>query len=151
MKAKNYLLQIRKLDTLIQNKIIEREQLYNMALSITARYNTDKVQTSGSQQRMADNVVNLVDLDVGIEECINNLAKAKKSIISTIERLPGDLYDILHKRYVQNMDLGEIAEAKDRSYSCIATLHGKALLMVQEIIDKEEKEKEEGEEGQNET
>ena len=64
MKAKEYLLQVKKLDQMIQNKKVEKEMWMSMALSTTAPSDGERVQSSGSQQKMVDAVIRSVGLDV---------------------------------------------------------------------------------------
>ena len=58
---------------------------------------------------------------------VTNLAK-------TIEELNTDEYDILHKIYIQGMSFKEVAAVKDKSYSAITTIHGRALADLQKLL-----------------
>ena len=70
MKAKDYLQQVQKIDVIIKNKIIEKEQWMSMATSTTASSDGERVQSSGSQQKMADAVVRYVELEADIDRHI---------------------------------------------------------------------------------
>ena len=135
IKAKHYLNQIRRLNTMILNKRIEKEQWWEAATKTTSSFGGDRVQSSGSKQKMADAVGEYVDIGRRIDECIMEMEKAKQDIIHTIEQLPVDEYDVLHKHYVQGLSLMEVAEVKEKSYSLITTVHGRALKKVQAILD----------------
>lgn len=137
MRAKEYLLQIIKLDKMIQNKTIEKEQWMTMAMSTTAASNGERVQSSGSQQKMADAVIRYVELDQQIDRYIDSLIDTKQDVIMTIEKLPATEYDILHMVYIQGKDLHEVADKYDKTYSWATTVHGRALKNVQMILDKE--------------
>ena len=57
MKAKDFLNQLKKLDKLIENKLVERDQWFAMATSTTAPPAPEtgiRVQSSGSKQQMAN-------------------------------------------------------------------------------------------------
>lgn len=149
MKAKDYLLQIKKLDKLIENKLIEKEQWKAMAKGITVKADGERVQSSGSKQKMADAVGKYVDIDAEIDRYIDELVDKKNDIISVIEQLPVHEYDLLHKVYVgimekddnENdvivyMELPEVAILLKKSYSRITKIHGYALKHVQNILDK---------------
>lgn len=138
MRAREYLRQIDKYNKLIENKMFEREEWRSMALSITGKTEGDRVQSSGNQQKMASAVERLIDLEREIDEAIDRLADAKKEIISTIETLTAKKYDILHKVYIQGMELQDIAIARGRSYSSIKNLHKEALASLQKILDERE-------------
>lgn len=135
MKAKHYLSQYQRLNTIIQNKQIEKQQWFDAATRITSSYDGVKVQSSGSMERMADAAVEYADIGAEIDRQTIEMEKAKRDIIATIEMLPMDEYDVLHKHYVQDLTLMEIADRKNKSYSLITTVHGRALKRVQTILD----------------
>ena len=139
MKAKYYLRQLRKLDLMINNKMIEKEQWKAIATVTTARADCDRVQSSGSKQKMADAIGRYIDIENEIDRCIDNLVDAKKDVISVIEQLEQSEYDILHKVYIQYMSLSDVAAMEDKSYSLITTIHGNALKHVQIILNEREK------------
>lgn len=133
-EAKEFLKQVEKLDCMITNKLAERDQWKSIALGTSVQL-SEKVQTSGSQQKMADAINKYIDIESEINECVDNLIAKKKEVIGVIEQLPVDLYDILHKIYVQYYTFYDVADKKDISYSNVTTLHGKALKLVQKILD----------------
>lgn len=104
MTAKDYVRQIKKIDTTIANKLVELKQT-KIALSTKM-----------------------------IEEDIHKLFIEKQQIIKTIEELPEPEYDVLHKVYVQNETLQEVAAQRNISYSLATTLHGRALKILDEIL-----------------
>lgn len=135
MKAKDYLQQISKLDKMIQNKMIEKEQWKDMATSTTASSDGERVQSSGSQQKMADAVCKYVAIEAEINSQIDKLIELKKDVISTIEQLPSTEYDLLHIVYIQFKSFEEAAEIYKKTYSWATTVHGRALKHVQDILD----------------
>ena len=138
MKAIDYLKQIEKLDTLIQNKLAEKARWKDVALGITTTTDGERVQSSGSQQKMADAINRCIDIEREIDLFVDTLVDLKKEIIRTIEQLNPTEYDVLHKRYIQNMTFDEIAETKRKSKSWATTVHGRALQSVQRILDDRE-------------
>lgn len=145
MRAKEFLEQVKKINTLIENKLAEVAQWKAIATSATAGgtdvvingkvHQMDKVQASGSQQKMADAVIHYVDLEAEINADIDNLIDAKKDVLKVIEQLEAEKYDLLHKVYVQGFTLDEVALKYGFSYSWATTLHGRALKDVQIILD----------------
>ena len=101
LKAKEYLMQVEKIDRIIKNKLIEKEQWFDMATSITAASDGERVQSSGSQQKMADSVVRYVEIESDIDHYISLQIATKKDVIGVIESLPATEYDVLHKVYIQ--------------------------------------------------
>lgn len=138
MRAKDFLRQIQKLDAMIKNKIIEAEQWKAIASGKTAQMGGERVQSSSSQQKMADAIARYVDMEDEINRCIDRLIDAKKEVIGVIEQLEAVEYDLLHMVYVQNLTLYDAADRFDKSYSWVTTIHGKALKEVQEILDERE-------------
>ena len=135
MKAKEFLLQLEKLDRLIENKLIEKEQWKSIATGTTAKIGSERVQSSGSQQKMADAVVKYVELEAEIDHCIDDLIDTKKKVIGVIEQLQPTEYDILHMVYVQHLTFFDVAQKYKMSYSWATTIHGRALKDVQKILE----------------
>lgn len=138
MQAKSFLQRLRKLDCMIENKMVERRQWHELALGLTAGSAPEtgvRVQSAGSQQRMADAIDKCVDIDAEINACIDKLYDAKREVIKVIEQLNASEYDLLHKVYVQYMDFNDVAYAMGRSKSWVTTVHGRALRHVQDILD----------------
>ena len=135
MTAKEYLKQIEKLDLMINNKIEEIAQWKDVALKVTAFSEGDRVQSSSGKQKMADAINRCIDIEAEVNQLIDNLYEVKRDIISTIEQLNATEYDLLHKVYVQHKTLQDVADECYRSYSNITTLHGRALVSVQKILD----------------
>lgn len=137
MDAKNYLQQVEKLDAIIANKLIERQQWKDIALGITASVGGERVQSTTSQQKMANAIERCVDMEAEIDRLIDELINTKKDVIATIEKLYSPTeYKILHMRYIQYIGLTEIADMLNREYSWVTTTHGRAMKNVQKILDR---------------
>ena len=87
---------------------------------------------------MADAIDRCIDLKAEI----NRLFAKKDSIISVIEQLNINEYDLLCKIYVHGYDLKGAAYACSISYSNATTTHGRALSKVQRILNKRKQEAE---------
>lgn len=138
MTAKEKLSQIKRIDTLIKNKTIEKNKaaakMLENATSITSSTDGERVQSSGSKQKMADTVDSGVDRVRRIEKRIAELEAERDSIIAVIEQLPEDEYDILHGVYVQHLTLKQVAANRGQAYSTVAHKHIKGLDMVSCIM-----------------
>ena len=135
MNAKEYLLQIQKLDRLIENKLMEVAHWKSVATGTTVCAEGDRVQSSGSKQKMADAVCRYLHMEDEINADIDRLVDIKQDIIKTIEQLPVKEYDLLHKIYVQGMEMYEAAVEMDKSYRWATSVHGRALANVQKVLD----------------
>lgn len=138
MNAKLFLRQLRKLDRMIENKLIEKDQWKNIASGTSSPALGEKVQTSSNPQKMADAVCKYIDMEYEIDKYIDTLVDAKNDVINVIEQLDATEYDILHKRYVQYLELVDIADMYGKTYSWVTTVHGRALQNVQTILDQRE-------------
>ena len=138
MDAKTYLQQVSKLNKLIENKMIERAQWKVIALGSGTLFESERVQSSGSQQKMAEAVGRYVDIERELDACIDRYIDKKNEVILMIEQLPPVEYDVLHKIYIQDKQLAEVADIYDRAYSWATTVHGRALKMVQDVLDGKE-------------
>lgn len=138
MDAKTFLNQLRKLDKMIENKLAEKARWKAIALGTSASIGGERVQSSGSQQKMADAVSRYVDIEKEIDEQIDLLIDTKQEVISVIEKLNATEYDLLHKVYVQYVTLYEVADIYGNTYSWATTVHGRALKKVQAILDERE-------------
>ena len=136
MNAKDFLRQIKKLDKLIENKLIEIQRWKDIANNTTATMSGERVQSSGNPQKIADAIGRYIDLEREINQDIDKLVDAKKDVIGVIEQLNATEYDVMHKIYVQYLTLEDVADAYDRTYSWVTTIHGRALKHIQNILNK---------------
>lgn len=133
--AKLYLRQVEMLDTKIKNKLIEQQQWRDIAMGITANIGGERVQSTGSQQKMADAINKCIDMEAEINGLVDELIATKRDVIATIEKLDSPIeYDVLHKRYIQRYSLQEIADHYGKEYGWATTTHGRALKSVQKLI-----------------
>lgn len=135
MKAKEFLLQLDKLNKLIENKMIERQQWRSIAMGTGQGADGERVQSSGNPQKMADAIARYVDIEKEIDAAIEKFIAKRNHIISVIEQLPLMEYDFLHKVYVQGNTIEEAAAMFGKSYSWGTSKHGTALKAVQDILD----------------
>jgi len=140
VKAKEYLGQIQKIDRLIENKQAEAEHWKTIATSCTAQIDGERVQSSGRKQKMADAVCRYMQVEEEISTAIDQLLDIRKEVIKTIEQLDTAEYDVLHKVYVQYKNFYAVAALMDKSYSWVTSVHGRALINLQRILDKDKKE-----------
>lgn len=152
-RATDFLEQIRRLDRIIENKMVEKEQWKALAMNTVAAPPPDtgvRVQSSGDQQRMASSVERYIFIEEEINAYIDKLVKAKRDVTAVIEQLDRIEYDVLHKMYVGQVKaddpsmrvkywtLNEIAALYDRSYNWAKAKRGQARKNVQKILDARE-------------
>lgn len=137
-EAQIFLEQVEKLDSVIKNKLIEKEQWREIALGITASMDGARVQSSGAKSKMANAVEKCVDIEAEIDSLVDNLIDLKKEVVQTIEKLRSATeYNVLHMRYIQFKSLQGIADHYGKDYGWATTTHGRALKNVQAVLEEE--------------
>lgn len=138
IKAEVFLKRVEKIDTIIENKLIEQQQWRSLATSITANMDGERVQSSGPKSKLENAVVNCVAMEDEICECVDKLIEEKRKVTKVLEALYSPTeYKILHMRYIQYISLSDIADKLNREYTWVTTTHGRALKNVQKIIDRQ--------------
>lgn len=124
------------IDAIVHNKLIERQQWSDLAVSITSNMGGEKVKSSGSPSKMADAVIRCHDMESEIDRAVEKLVAEKREVTSALEKLdsPSD-YKLLHMRYIQYIELKDIAAKWGKDYTTITTYHGRALRNFQCILD----------------
>lgn len=134
-KAQYFLERVEMIDTIIANKLVEQRQWKDLALSITANMDGERVQSSGAKSKMADAVIKCLALADEIPDCVDELITEKQKVVQTIERLYSPTeYKILHMRYIQYIPLIDIAEKLGWEYTRVTTAHGRAVKNVERIM-----------------
>ena len=157
-KEQEYLEQIELIEAIIEGKKIEKQQWFDLALGLSSggetvilkaiingkevkeAHNVEKVQSSGNPSKMSDAVIKCLGAADEIDSEIDKLIVKKKEVTQTIEQLHSPIeYKILHMRYVQHIELKDIAAHFKKDYSWVTTTHGRALKHVQAIRNRKEK------------
>ena len=135
-----YLERVEMIDALVKNKLIEQRQWKDLALSITANMDGEKVKSSSTTvSKMEDAVINCVMVEEEIAAAVKNLIAEKKKVLRTIEALYSPTeYRVLHMRYIQYISLADIAEKMNKDYTWVTTVHGRAVKHVQVLLNKGE-------------
>lgn len=142
MKAIHYLRQIKTMDAKINSDIAELATLEALATKTTSVMGGERVQASGSQQKMADCVAKIVDMKEEINKAIDSYIDYKKEARGLLTRCEGDCITLLHKRYFEFKTWELIAVEMGKSYQWVAgDLHKKSLAQFQKILDEWEREK----------
>ena len=146
MNAKDFLNQLKRMEDSIKDKLEEVAQLKSIALTVVAvsnnviiegeKHNADRVQSSGSQQKMADAVCKYVDLEKEIDDEVDRMVDKRDEVLSVINMLDKPVQcAVLRKKYVQFKSFKRIAEEMNYTYQYIIEQHNKALKNLQKILD----------------
>ena len=133
MKAFEYLNQIKKMDAKINNDIEELESLQTLATKTTSALGGNRVQASGSQQKMADCVIKIAELKENINAEVDAYVEYKEQVKQFIhEACDADCCRLLYLRYFRYETLEGIAKEMNYSREWITkSLHKKALAQIQ--------------------
>lgn len=143
MKAIHYLRQIKTMDAKINSDIAELATLEALAEKTTSVMGGERVQASGSQQKMADCVAKIVDMKNEINQDIDTYLDYKKEARGILAQCEGDCITLLYKRYFEFKTWELIAVEMGKSYQWVAgDLHKKALAQFQKVLDEMEGENE---------
>lgn len=134
LTAKQYLEQLKVIDTKINQKMEELSDLMTAATSTGAiDYSKDRVQTS-PQNAQENRICKYVDLDAEINREIDEFVDIKHMVTKEIQELNVDYYiKILFKVYVQYKTVKDAANEIGLSYQYVRDLHKKALKAFEEL------------------
>jgi len=128
MQAKQYLQELKRLDTCIHQKQQEKQSLYDSTVG-AVRTDKERVQASTSADALPNLIARIETIEQEIDRQLDDYIQLKHRMINQIHGLDNEAYiSMLHKRYVEFKRLEEIAVEMNYTYSYARTLHGKALL-----------------------
>lgn len=130
MTAKKYLQQLYRLNTVINQKIRELDDLYSMATSIgNTDYSKDRVQTSPAGDAVfVKPICRIIDFEAKINAEIDRFVDKKHKIINQIQGLQNiNHIKLLFMRYVEFKKFETIAAEMDFTYQYTIELHRYAL------------------------
>ena len=130
MSAKEYLQQLKRLDTVINQKIEELKGLRSTIYGVgSIDYSKERVQTSQSANAtFVKDVDRIADLETEINQEIDSFVDEKHKIINQIQGLPNTNYvKLLFKRYVEFKNFEVIAVEMKYTYQYTVEMHGYAL------------------------
>lgn len=136
MKAKEYLQGIKRLDRLIESLTSEYVAMRSLALKTTACNDGERVQSSGSQDKMADAVIRLIKQQEKINKSIDRYINMRANIHEVICMLDDPNHiTILYKRYFEYKSWEQIAYEMGYTYRWVTKIHGNALTELDKILD----------------
>lgn len=140
MKAIVYLKQIEKMDIKINTDIDELGTLETLATKTSAVMGGERVQSSSSQQKMAECVTKIVAMKNQITDEIDIYIDYKQQARTFLVECDADCMNLLYKRYFLFKSWEEIAVEMGKTYKWVSGgLHQKALAQYQKALDKHAK------------
>ena len=134
--AKEFLSQVKKLDTIINNKQDELTRLNGMTTKVTASWSGEVVAGSGSQDKLGDTIAKIVDLQNEINKDIDRLIGKKREVGEVIEKVQNARQiRVLYLRYFDHQTWESIACNMGLSYQGVCKIHGRALESVKKVLE----------------
>ena len=128
MDTKQYLQQISRLDRMIQNKLAEISQLRELAMSVSAVKNEERVQTTPNFDKIGTAYCKIEEMEEKLDKLIDEFVDKKNLIISQIDEIENETYyEILFARYIEKKTFEKIADEMAYSWRQVIRLHGRAL------------------------
>ena len=128
MDTKQYLQQISRLDRMIQNKLSEISQLRELAMSVSAITNEERVQTTPNFDKIGTSYCKIEAMEEKLDKLIDEFVDKKNLIISQIDKIENETYyEILFARYIEKKTFEKIADEMTYSWRQVIRLHGRAL------------------------
>lgn len=148
MKAKTYLKQIELMDAKINTRLEEVERLNALATKTTSVMGGERVQSSGSQQKMENCILKLAEAKDRYEMEVARFLVYKQNVLQIMDKhCDPDCINLLYSRYFQYKPWEQIAVELNYTYKWVSGgLHQRALSQVQKGLDEREKRNERSEE-----
>ena len=129
--AKTYLLQVRRLDAIVQSKLNQIETLRSQVSSCTSVLSDSPAGQHNPQSR-SNAIATLVDLESEINADIDELVDIKREVSATVYSLDNALMiEILTRRYFEYQTWEQIAFECHVHYSHTHRIHQMALDKIQ--------------------
>lgn len=130
MTAKEYLMQIKRKDIMINSLIKQKDEMWaQLYLLSSPQHDGISVQSSKDPDKFGALWAKIDEKERKISQAIDELSDEKQRIMKQIELLDSEVYiEILLRRYVHMEKLPDIAKAMNYSYDRLRHLHGLALL-----------------------
>ena len=118
---------------MINNKLVEIQQLRDLALGISSISTGERVQSTPDFDKIGSKMAKIDELEKNLDETIDKYVDLKNRIIGQIESMEDEItYDILFSRYIEKKQFELIAIDMGYSWRQIIRLHGNALRQFEE-------------------
>lgn len=134
-RAKEYLQQVKKAKLHIDSLKEEIETMKELAVSMGAISQNEKVMSSVSQDKMANIICNIEERMAELKDKVTEYIKLRTEVMVVISKVSNDDYQqILYKRYCQMEKWEEIALEMNCTYQWVCKLHGRALKEIEKNL-----------------
>lgn len=110
MTTKEYLLSVRRLDNLINDKLDEIYRLKTRATHTTIACDNERVQGTSNQDKQGDIVSEIIDLEKDVDMLVDIQVDIKRNIKHICKQLNPKHRDMLIKKYIEYKSISTIAD-----------------------------------------
>lgn len=125
---------IRKIDSMIDRKIEDKQRLHALREKVTA----GKIDGIPHANDVSDKVGNLtakmLDLEEEINSLIDDFTNYRKEASEFAQKLPRKQYEVIHMNMINGFDLVRVSSRKKISYQWASELKKRAIENLCEII-----------------
>lgn len=123
--------EIKKMDVLINSKLLELERLKELLTKVNVASYEDRVQTSHMGNGWEDTIQKIIDIEQEINREIDRFVDYKKECQKVIDQLDDvNLIELAYKRYFEYKTFESIADEMHYSINWVFVLHRKLLKIV---------------------
>lgn len=114
---------------MINNKLTEISQLQEIACSISAIKNEERVKSTPNFDKIGSTYAKIDEMERNLDKIIDEYVEKKNVIINQIDSMEDEItYGILFSRYIEKKTFEMISTEMNYSFRQIIRLHGKALI-----------------------
>ena len=118
-------------------KLSERQYWHDLSLTITGQMGGERVQTSGTKDKMAQARDVCIEKESEILSQVRTLAERQSEVTGVLDQMTNPTeYMLLHQKYIQCKELKVIADKFKADYTWATTVHGRALKSVEAILER---------------
>lgn len=136
MNSERYLNQIKKLDELIDAKIAERNRVWSIATNVNSKTSDGMPHAKGNvSDPVGVGAIRLYIVERELDDLIDRYVDYKQEVVKTLEKLPDKEYGVLHRYYIRNMTLEQIAEDMGYCERQISRIKKDALQYMEDVLE----------------
>lgn len=133
MTTKDYLNQISRINRMINNKLVELSQLKELACSISAITNEERVMATPNFDKIGTKQAKIDEMERNIDALVDEYIIKRDQIVSQIDSMEDEnVYNVLFSRYIEKKTFEVIATEMNYSWRQTIRLHGIALKRFEE-------------------
>lgn len=137
MRAKDYMMRLLYAERQMMYLTAEAERMDCQIMRITQILRDNSSGQSGNGDGKASAIASLIDIRDGIMADIATISTIKPQVLLVIKQIQSQKQrEVIFRRYVSAQSFDDIATAMGFCVRHVLSLHGKGLIAVQNIIDK---------------